>query len=304
MISGVSACRQGRLPTRIGTCARPSSPVLAPRRRSPPSSDSRCARCRSGARLRPAGSGARPACCGPTIEISPTGVRTSVPVELISMISCVRRHLQRRDHLAVALGGLQRDDALAAAAVRREILERRELAVAIVPRRSGRSPRRRRSARSAPAPSPSLMPRTPAASRPIGRTSSSWKRIALPPLEHRMISRCAVGDRRRRPADRPSSRSTAMMPLARGRENAVSGVFLTVPWLVAMNTKCCSSYCLIGSTALIFSPSSQRQQVDHGLAARAAARLRQLVDLQPVHLAAVGEAQQRVVRVARRTASR
>src|SRR5690349_2847665 len=40
-------------------------------------------------------------------------------------------HLQRRDHLAVALGSLQRDDALAAAAMRREVLERRELAVAI-----------------------------------------------------------------------------------------------------------------------------------------------------------------------------
>src|SRR6185436_6421051 len=40
-------------------------------------------------------------------------------------------HLQRGDHLAVALGGLQRDDALATAAVLREILERRELAVAI-----------------------------------------------------------------------------------------------------------------------------------------------------------------------------
>ena len=26
-----------------------------------------------------------------------------------------------------------------------------------------------------------------------------------------------------------------MMPLARGRENAESGVFLTVPWAVAMN---------------------------------------------------------------------
>src|SRR5690349_17390799 len=40
-------------------------------------------------------------------------------------------HLQRRDHLAVALGSLQRDDALTAAAMRREVLERRELAVAI-----------------------------------------------------------------------------------------------------------------------------------------------------------------------------
>ena len=34
----------------------------------------------------------------------------------------------------------------------------------------------------------------------------------------------------------PSPWSTAMMPLARGRENADSGVFFTVPSRVAMNT--------------------------------------------------------------------
>ena len=41
----------------------------------------------------------------------------------------------------------------------------------------------------------------------------------------------------------------------------------------------------------------QRQQVHDRLAARAAARLRQLVDLQPVELAGAREAQQRVVRI-------
>ena len=41
-----------------------------------------------------------------------------------------------------------------------------------------------------------------------------------------------------------------MMPLWRGRENADSGVFFTVPSRVAMNTKCVSSYCLMGSTAV------------------------------------------------------
>ena len=56
-----------------------------------------------------------------------------------------------------------------------------------------------------------------------------------------------------------------MMPLVRGRENAVSGVFFTVPWLVAMNTKCCSSYCLTGSSALIFSPSSSGSRLTIGL---------------------------------------
>ena len=55
------------------------------------------------------------------------------------------------------------------------------------------------------------------------------------------------------------------MPLVRGRENAASGVFLTVPLLVAMNTKCCSSNCLTGSTALIFSPSSSGSRFTIGL---------------------------------------
>src|ERR1700691_1350272 len=74
-----------------------------------------------------------------------------------------------------------------------------------------------------------------------------------------------------------------MMPLGRGRENALSGVFLTVPLLVAMKTKCCSSNCFTGSTA--------------GSAARTAPALRQLEHPQPVDLAAIGKAQQRVVGV-------
>ena len=88
-----------------------------------------------------------------------------------------------------------------------------------------------------------------------------------------------------------------MMPLARGRENADSGVFFTVPSLVAMNTKCSSSNCLIGSTALIFSPSSSGSRFTIGLPRAGAPGLRQLEHPQPVDLAAVGEAQQRVVRV-------
>ena len=56
-----------------------------------------------------------------------------------------------------------------------------------------------------------------------------------------------------------------MMPLARGRENADSGVFLTVPWLVAMNTKWSSSNCLMGSTALMRSPSSSGSRLTMGL---------------------------------------
>ena len=140
------------------------------------------------------------------------------------------------------------------------------------------------------------MPRTPAAVRPIGRTSFSSKRIALPPLEHRMI--CSVPSVMSTPTRRsPASSSMAMMPAWRGRENASSEVFLTVPCAVAMNTnlfvfELVDRQHRVDALALL-----QRQQVDDRLAARAAARLRQLVDLEPVHLADAGEAQQRVVRV-------
>ncbi len=140
------------------------------------------------------------------------------------------------------------------------------------------------------------MPRTPAAVRPIGRTSFSSKRIALPPLEHRMI--CRWPSVMSTPTSRsPASSSMAMMPAWRGRENASSEVFLTVPCAVAMNTNLFSSNSWIGSTAVDALALLQRQQVDDRLAARAAARLRQLVHLEPVHLADAGEAQQRVVRV-------
>src|SRR5262249_30763580 len=44
----------------------------------------------------------------------------------------LRVHQQRADHLAVALADLQRDHALAAAAVDREILDQRALAVAVL----------------------------------------------------------------------------------------------------------------------------------------------------------------------------
>ncbi len=63
----------------------------------------------------------------------------------------------------------------------------------------------------------------------------------------------------------PGSRPTAMMPAARGRENAASGVFLTVPAAVAMNTKRSSSYSRIGSTAVMRSPSSSGSRFTIGL---------------------------------------
>jgi len=64
-----------------------------------------------------------------------------------------------------------------------------------------------------------------------------------------------------------------------------------------MNTKCCSSYCLTGNSALIFSPSLERQTGHIGLAARAASGCGSSLHLEPVHLAAVGKAQHGVVRM-------
>ena len=133
--------------------------------------------------------------------------------------------------------------------------------------------------------------------RPIGRTSSSWKRIALPPLANSMTSRAPsvmATPTSRSPSSQLDRDDAARRAAAR---NAASGVFLTVPlrgrhehelvFLVLPDRQ-------HGVDALAF---LQRQQVHDRLAARAAAGLRQLVDLQPVDLAAAGEAQQRVVRV-------
>ncbi len=113
-------------------------------------------------------------------------------------------------------------------------------------------------------PSGSLMPLTPAAPRPIGRTSSSLKRIALPWLATSMISRLpsVIATLTSRSSLR---RSMAMMPLDLGRENRFSAVFLTVPPLVAMKTNASSSKSRIGSTALIRSPSSSGRRFTIGL---------------------------------------
>ncbi len=84
------------------------------------------------------------------------------------------------------------------------------------------------------------MPRTPAAVRPIARTSPSGKRTALPPDEQSITSR--VPSVMATPTSlSPGSRPTAMMPAMRGRENAESGVFFTVPVAVAMKTNLSSS---------------------------------------------------------------
>ena len=56
-----------------------------------------------------------------------------------------------------------------------------------------------------------------------------------------------------------------MMPAWRGRENASSEVFLTVPCAVAMNTNLSSSNSRIGSTAVIRSPSCSGSRFTMGL---------------------------------------
>ena len=55
-----------------------------------------------------------------------------------------------------------------------------------------------------------------------------------------------------------------MMPRRIGRENSDSGVFLTVPSEVDMNTTCSSSNALTGSTTVIFSPSTSGNMLTIG----------------------------------------
>ena len=61
-------------------------------------------------------------------------------------------------------------------------------------------------------------------------------------------------------------RRSRVLPVVLGAdgETAEAGAG-TVPWLVAMNTKWFSSYCLTGSTALIFSPASSGSRFTIGL---------------------------------------
>ncbi len=79
------------------------------------------------------------------------------------------------------------------------------------------------------------MPRTPAAVRPIGRTSSSGKRMIMPSLVESSTSRWP-SVRRAAITSSPSSSVMAWMPPARGCENAESSVFFTLPCLVAKST--------------------------------------------------------------------
>ena len=106
-------------------------------------------------------------------------MRITTPADETTRSRRRARH-ERRDDVAAALGQLDAAHSLAAAALGVEVLELGPLAVAgvgddqQVDRR--RWPRRTRRPRR---PARSRMPRTPAALRPIGRTSSSAKRIVI-----------------------------------------------------------------------------------------------------------------------------
>ena len=78
------------------------------------------------------------------------------------------------------------------------------------------------------------MPRTPAAVRPIGRTSSSLKRMVMPlRLTMKMSSLPLVS--MTRTSSSPSLRLMAMMPSRRDESYSSNAVFLTVPLRVAKN---------------------------------------------------------------------
>ena len=122
-----------------------------------------------------------PVASRPWDEISRTAMRMSVPPDDDDEDLVVEADHERGDHDALLGRELDAPHALAAAALAVELVELGALAVAGVGddedarRRRGRRRRTRprRSARS-------FMPRTPAAARPMGRTSSSVKRMVMP----------------------------------------------------------------------------------------------------------------------------
>ena len=139
-------------------------------------------------------------------------------------------------------------------------------------------------------PSRSVMPRTPYAVRPIGRTSVSAKRIAMPSRVPMKISPVPSVSCTAITAS-PSSTPIAMMPPARGLLNAVSAVFLMTPFRVPITTNLSSSNSFTASIAAMLLALLHRHQVRDRLALAVGADVGNLVDLQPVDPAAVGEDQ-------------
>ena len=81
----------------------------------------------------------------------------------------------------------------------------------------------------------SVMPRTPIAVRPIGRTSVSSKRTDLP-LRVAISTWLRPVVRAAAISSSSGSRLMAMIPPRRGLENAERSVFFTMPWRVHSST--------------------------------------------------------------------
>ena len=101
-------------------------------------------------------------------------------------------------------------------------------------------------------PLPSRIPRTPAAERPIGRISSSWKRIARPFCVPITIS-CVASVSFTSVSWSPFFRFAAIIPLRRGLLNSERTTFFTNPCSVNIKTKCASSNSLTAINEAIFS---------------------------------------------------
>ena len=198
---------------------------------------------------------------------------------------------------ALRLGELDRLHAHAAAALDRVVGDARALAVAVlgddeqvgvvlrdvdrdhlVVRRAAACPGRRRRR------GPSRAPRF------------SWKRIAWPSFETMRMS--SSPDEWRTPtSSSPSRILIAMIPSAfSGVLYAASSVFLTTPFFVPKTRYFASSKSRVWIDRAHGLVLAERQQVDDRAALRLARAERQLVHLQPVDLADVGEEEDVVVR--------
>ena len=231
----------------------------------------------------------------PTTGIWSTEVRIRVPPSVISMISSPGPH-QHRAHLgAVALGGADGDDALGAAALGRELLHRGALAIAVFGHAEHGAGLRHHQGDD-----PLALVQHDAA-HAVGTAAhgadmvlAEAHRLAGGGEEHQVL--LAVGDghadqdlvlvqvdgddaARQRPGEL-GQRGLLDRAGAGGHEDEMA-------LLIGAHRQ-------HGVDALAL---LQRQQIDHGPAARAAPGLRQLIDLEPVDPAAAGEAQDRVVGV-------
>src|ERR1022692_3095225 len=207
----------------------------------------------------------------------------------------IEAHLQRTDHASVAVRHLQSNDALAAAAVSRKVFERREFAVAVFG--SGQD----KALVGHDERIDALIVAEANAAHPGGLAAH---RAHFVLDESNRLSACrkqqniatAVGDRgtdqlvalveRDRydaigaRAGKQRKRGLLDGPETRRHEDVLA-------FLEFLDRE-------HRADALAF---LQRQQIDDRLAARTAARLRQLVDLHPIEFSVVRETQQRVVRI-------